>query len=811
MYAGDNGTLYTSNDFITWTPRTTGTSSTINALVRTSDNYWYLAGNGGLISYSTNEGQSWNPVTSGTTQNINALIIGPDGGVYYVANGGVLGRRQSAETFTVVPSSTVNNLFALTSGNTKMLYAGASGFVNYIKDSFFTTGTTSTINSVVFGNNLYVYGGSGGLLASSSNFSDWTARTSGTSSDILSLTYGNGVYLFGGNAGLLGRSTDGANWSLVSSGTTSTIYSVYYNSGNYFFTAAGGLVRTSTDGSTWTTRSSGTTSLINSIVYNTNYITLPGRYVYVGAGGLIGATVSPTFNSGTENDIRTIYTASSVSAFHGSSNGEIRVTTNLGETWTSRSTGVTANINSLIFSSADNLYYFGADGGIIRTSTDSVTWSAVNTGVSNDINAVLVANNIKLFVADGGVLRTSTDLVTWSNRFSNTSNDLLTVNYNNGTWVYGGAGGVIRRLTGNFYESNTIQTIRGIEFANGNYIHVGDLRTIATSTDLSNWVIRLPSLAGGASLTDVTYSGNEYFVTGSTNELLTSNNLIDWASIPVHSHGDLTSITTRFNVGSQNSHIITTSSGGNILYSFDNSFGTRSTQTFYATTYGNGLYLTGGASGTLFTSTNLSHWIQRTTDTTSIINGLAYGNGLYAMVGSGGLLRTSTNAITWETKSALNTTALNTIEYGNGRFVFGGVSGRLGYSSDNFATAVNIVTPVGLTETITSIKYTNGIFVMTGTTGLLRTSTNGINWDTISPSGHANTINDVIYGAGRYVHGGSAGSLRTSTDTVTMVFSPNYNVQTQFYVPNIDPGTVLTTGYTTSNTLYENVYMKARS
>ena len=46
---------------------------------------------------------------------------------------------------------------------------------------------------------MYVYAGSGGVLATSTNAITWTARTSGTTTAIVALTYAanQGIFLYG--------------------------------------------------------------------------------------------------------------------------------------------------------------------------------------------------------------------------------------------------------------------------------------------------------------------------------------------------------------------------------------------------------------------------------------------------------------------------------------------------------------------------------------------------------------------------------------------------------------------------------------
>jgi hypothetical protein len=55
---------------------------------------------------------------------------------------------------------------------------------------------------------LYIYGGGGGTLGTSTDAVTWTIRTPGTISTIRALTYGNGLYVYAGDGGVLGTAAE---------------------------------------------------------------------------------------------------------------------------------------------------------------------------------------------------------------------------------------------------------------------------------------------------------------------------------------------------------------------------------------------------------------------------------------------------------------------------------------------------------------------------------------------------------------------------------------------------------------------------
>jgi hypothetical protein len=138
VYVGIGGSVATSTDAITWTARSSGTTSgLIPAIYGT---VFVAAGGGGDLRTSTN-GITWTARTSGTTSIIYALTYG--NGVYvYGGTGGVLATSTDAITWTAR-----------------------------------TSGTTSSILALTYGNGLYVAAGTGGNLRTSTDGITWTSRT----------------------------------------------------------------------------------------------------------------------------------------------------------------------------------------------------------------------------------------------------------------------------------------------------------------------------------------------------------------------------------------------------------------------------------------------------------------------------------------------------------------------------------------------------------------------------------------------------------------------------------------------------------
>lgn len=96
------------------------------------------------------------------------------------------------------------------------------------------------------------------------------------------------------------------------------------------------------------------------------------------------------------------------------------------------------------------------------------------------------------------------------------------------------------------------------------------------------------------------------------------------------------------------------------ISSFTRATGYGGTGILYDVTYGNGVWVTVGAGGKIYTSTNRTTWTERTSNTTQSITGVAWAAnlGLFAAVGNNGYIATSADGTTWTTRTAPSVTGL---------------------------------------------------------------------------------------------------------------------------------------------------------
>ena len=298
--------------------------------------------------------------------------------------------------------------------------AGTGAITWTTRTSNFTGGNYGSVNSVSYGNNLWVAGGRYGNIRTSTDTITWTTRTSNFpdnyTGQISSVAYGNSLWLAGGFGGRIRTSTDAVTWVTRTSNTTEFIYSVAYGNnlwvavgGNTPPSAVGGQIRTSTDAITWTTRTS-------------NF----------GTGGM-GAI-----------PIRSVAFGNSLWVA-GGNYGALRTSTDA-ITWTTRTSNFGAYENIYSVAYGNSLWVAAGATGQLRTSTDAITWTTRTSNFGNTTITSIAYKN-SLWVAGGsyGQLRTSTDAITWTTRTSNFgTTDIFSVAYGNNLWVAGGYYGQLR-------------------------------------------------------------------------------------------------------------------------------------------------------------------------------------------------------------------------------------------------------------------------------------------------------------------------------------------------------------------------------
>jgi hypothetical protein len=656
-----NAIARTSTDAVTWTTRTVP-ANTWNAVGYGSGNF-VIASTGGNIATSP-DAVTWTAKTSPTVSTINGVAY--QNNIWLAVGSSTLLASTDSNTwyslFTNNQTTTYGNGLYVIGAAAGRIATSTNGTTWSLKNS----GTTSAINRLTYGNGVYVAVGAGGLVLTSTDTNTWTSRTSGTVSALNAVTYGNGLYVYGGAGGVLASSTDAVTWTARTSGTVSIINALAYGNGKYAFATTGANgVSTSTDAVTWTQRTTGTSSLINTISYQS--VSGADLWVY-GTNGttnncLKTSTDAVTWTARTFGETATIkaLTYGNNTLVAGTQAGTIRTSTD-GVTWTSRTSGTTSSIQDLTYGSGG--FVSAITLGSISTSTDGTTW-AVYGPAQDTLTKISYDSTSNLFVVAGGtgVYQTSSDGLTWTPRTTGTTSTFSSLTYDGNQMVYtlnAGAWGavaanagvgtttnhstfttigtgirnqIINRITSDgtkfvigYNSGGNVDTtydgilvaqngfvsfgsIDALAFVNGLYIAGGSAGGLATSTDLTTWSTQTSGTT--TSIYSIMYGNGVYMYTGSNLTLATSTDAVTWTS-KTTGIGLNSTVLDIYGAYNNNTFVIAGANGvaSYAQYSSDNGntwidAGLGVTNTIYSLIYGNGLWVTGAASGVILTSANI--------------------------------------------------------------------------------------------------------------------------------------------------------------------------------------------------------------
>ncbi|MDP1579613.1 MAG: M12 family metallo-peptidase [Candidatus Didemnitutus sp.] len=179
----------------------------------------------------------------------------------------------------------------------------------------------------------------------------------------------------------------------------------------------------------------------------------------------------------------------------------------------------------------------------------------------------------------------------------------------------------------------------------------------------------------------------------------------------------------------------------------------------------NGRFLVGGLRGTLLVSTDGLNWTTRTVPASNNLYGFHYVNGLYVALGSLGAIFTSTDTITWTPRNTGTlhqdgSSGLQFVAYSGERLMAVGTGGTVTTSTDGITWTAGTV---GTGDDLNGVAFAFGKFhAVSQTSGRVYSSSDGTTWTSVASS--SNTLRAIVFGAGRLVSGGTGGVMSTSTD-----------------------------------------------
>lgn len=235
-----SGKIYTSSTGLSWTSRTSGVSTSLNATYYDGTT-WVVVGDSGVILTSTN-GTTFTSGTSGVTNNL--LSISKLSTTTWIAVGasGTIITSPNATTWTTRSSGVAVDLRSVTvanlgGGTYNAVAVGRSGvgisssdgitwgtaLSNSATDPTGATVTVGDLNQIIYLTfttpqtvtySYYIAVGDNGRVLVSSNASSWFTKTTSTASDFQGITYVNNYFYTVGDIGLTyDISQDSATWT----------------------------------------------------------------------------------------------------------------------------------------------------------------------------------------------------------------------------------------------------------------------------------------------------------------------------------------------------------------------------------------------------------------------------------------------------------------------------------------------------------------------------------------------------------------------------------------------------------------------
>ncbi len=298
--------------------------------------------------------------------------------------------------------------------------------------------------------------------------------------------------------------------------------------------------------------------------------------------------------------------------------------------------------------------------------------------------------------------------------------------------------------------TGVIKFARGMCFADGQFVVVGESGYTGVSRDGTNWTVSVVTNSVG--LAAVTHGNGVYVAVGGGRRIYTSSDGSSWIqrdSIASTSHQLLA-------VESADDICVAAGLEGIVAWNagrFWQSTGSPTTNHLRAVLKARDDYICAGDLGTVISGDHPTNLVIRTSGTVRSLTGIASDTVTHVIVGDAGTVLTSEDAVHWEPRNSTVTFRLAAITHGTGIFVAVGDSGNIITSADGRQWSKR---DSGTTRSFLDVAYGNGVFVAVaayangGAASYLSTSTNGIDWLPVANS--LPGLSKVAYGNGHFVY-----------------------------------------------------------
>jgi len=347
-------------------------------------------------------------------------------------------------------------------------------------------------HSVWFGGGLFVAVGDSGAVARSQDGFQWTEGLIDSTAPLNAITYGNGVYVAAGVGGAAYLSGDAVSWRPIPLPSTHDISGLVFSEGKFTAVGDAGRILVSADGQAWNDQCLGPDADLYAIVQG------PDSLVAVGDGAILNSED--------------------------------------GTNWTQINS--TRKLHGLTY--GNGLFVAVGKKGLILTSGDGLNWTTRSISATGYLEHVVWATNRFVAVGEAGLMATSTNGLTWRVLPAITPADLEDAAYGNGRFVavggyfdlFGAVATVLTSEDGEHWKDQVDPEhfgvrARGVTFANGQFVLVGNDGLIATSP---NGVIWPEQFVGNDNLRAVAFAAGHFVAVGNNGSVLSSLDGADWTT-----------------------------------------------------------------------------------------------------------------------------------------------------------------------------------------------------------------------------------------------------------------------------------------
>jgi hypothetical protein len=403
-------------------------------------------------------------------------------------------------------------------------------------------------------------------------------------------------------------------------------------------------------------------------------------------------------------------------------NGEV-FSSPTGESWT-RLSGV-GDIFGKVLSLAwsGELIVAVGEAGKTITSADGEEWTVQPAVTEQNLRHVEWVNNQFIALGTNGAILFSNDGVQWRVEKLTTDKSLREVAWNGDIYVVVSEGGYFVSNDGLTWSDENLSNSQITDIAWSDtlrlFVAVSDRRGIATSPDAENWTTQIDPLEAPP-LLRVIWDGSQFIAGGSTGEILTSADGINWR------------IRTS---GADLNNVIWTGSH------------------FYAV--GEGLVLS---------SENGTEWTyHRTPERDDTLYDIA-DSGSMILTAAGRTLNMADRELNWTYRRGIGAVSADySVIWDERQFVSVGTTSSVRLSADGIDYSYVRGIDIDHNRSLRDITFTGVDYLATGTQGTIITSRDAVNW-TVANSNTSKTLNGTAWSGDAFVAVGADGTVLYSED-----------------------------------------------